>query len=107
MPVMPMAAYCAYQGLEEKLISAPSAPPISEVANRHAAETPQPEPRSRGWSIAHQKRSELTKKQACCAMCQPKLSRARSNSKGACHAHITAACTAVAVTGSVRRRHSD
>ena len=76
---------------------------MSRTGRRRTAHSCAP----RGWSIAHQKRSELRKKQACCAMCQPKLSSARSNRSGACHAHMTAPWTTVAVTGSVSRRHSD
>src|SRR4051794_15783419 len=72
--------------------------------NKQAADTPKP---WRGWSIAHQKTSELKKKQACWAMCQPELSSARSNRTGACHAHMTTPWTSVAVIGSVRCRHKD
>ena len=36
-----------------------------------------------------EERASSAKKQACWAMCQPKLSSARSNRAGACHAHMT------------------
>ena len=89
-----------------RLISAPRAPPIREVTNRQAADTPIAAAAPLRMQHRPPEEQRADEEAACWKMCQPQLSSARSNSAGACQAHITTAWTSVAVTGSVSRFHS-